>query len=201
MLVDLLRDIELIKNDIAKLRGQYEVLSYELEQAQKRGMKVGDVSTAEITDATPAVLASHISLRGCQGPADTSTLCPTETKNAQISACQNDVAAVFRSTAEGETGHAHGHLEYLETVGDPATGLPIGIQIGARPANEHVVLQLRGRGLVLLNRRQTDVARGLIRGRETDARRARAQRASRAHRVASACGDFSNVTRGILTTQ
>jgi len=39
---------------------------------------------------------------------------------------QNDVAAIFRSTAEGETGHAHGHLEYLEQVGDPATGLPIG---------------------------------------------------------------------------
>jgi rubrerythrin len=39
---------------------------------------------------------------------------------------QNDVAAVFRSTAEGETGHAHGHLEYLEETGDPATGLPIG---------------------------------------------------------------------------
>jgi rubrerythrin len=39
---------------------------------------------------------------------------------------QNDIAALFRSTAEGETGHAHGHLEYLETVGDPATGLPIG---------------------------------------------------------------------------
>ena len=39
---------------------------------------------------------------------------------------ENDVAAVFRSTAEGETGHAHGHLEYMEKVGDPATGLPIG---------------------------------------------------------------------------
>jgi rubrerythrin len=38
----------------------------------------------------------------------------------------NDVAAVFRSTAEGETGHAHGHLEYLSEVGDPATGEPIG---------------------------------------------------------------------------
>jgi rubrerythrin len=38
----------------------------------------------------------------------------------------NDVSAVFRSTAEGETGHAHGHLEYLEAVGDPATDLPIG---------------------------------------------------------------------------
>ena len=34
----------------------------------------------------------------------------------------NDVAAVFRSTAEGETGHAHGHLEFLEEVGDPARG-------------------------------------------------------------------------------
>ena len=38
----------------------------------------------------------------------------------------NDVAAVFRSTAEGETGHAHGHLEYLGETGDPATGLPFG---------------------------------------------------------------------------
>ncbi len=37
-----------------------------------------------------------------------------------------DVAAVFRSTAEGETGHAHGHMEYLITggAGDPETGLP-----------------------------------------------------------------------------
>ena len=38
----------------------------------------------------------------------------------------NDISAVFRSTAEGETGHAHGHLEYFEQVGDPATGQPIG---------------------------------------------------------------------------
>src|ERR1700709_2352084 len=52
-----------------------------LELAQKKGMKVGDVSTAEITDATPAVLASHISLRGCQGPADIAA-CPLATKTA-----------------------------------------------------------------------------------------------------------------------
>ncbi len=39
---------------------------------------------------------------------------------------QADVAGLFRSTAEGETGHAHGHLDYLATVGDPATDLPIG---------------------------------------------------------------------------
>jgi rubrerythrin len=46
----------------------------------------------------------------------------------------NDLAAVFRSTAEGTTGHARGHLEYLQEVpagdvtaaaapvGDPTTG-------------------------------------------------------------------------------
>ncbi len=37
-----------------------------------------------------------------------------------------EVAGHFRDTAEGETGHAHGHLDYLKEVGDPATGLPIG---------------------------------------------------------------------------
>jgi rubrerythrin len=36
-----------------------------------------------------------------------------------------EVAGLFRDTAEGETGHAHGHLDYLRKVGDPATGLPI----------------------------------------------------------------------------
>ena len=36
------------------------------------------------------------------------------------------VAGNFRETAEGETGHAHGHLDYLKPVGDPATDLPIG---------------------------------------------------------------------------
>ena len=37
-----------------------------------------------------------------------------------------DVAKLFRSVAEGETGHAHGHLDFLAEVGDPATGEPIG---------------------------------------------------------------------------
>lgn len=37
-----------------------------------------------------------------------------------------DVAGLFKDTADGETGHAHGHLDYLKQVGDPATGEPIG---------------------------------------------------------------------------
>ena len=37
-----------------------------------------------------------------------------------------DVAGLFRDVAEGETGHAFGHFEFLEEVGDPVTGAPVG---------------------------------------------------------------------------
>jgi rubrerythrin len=37
-----------------------------------------------------------------------------------------EVAGLFKDTADGETGHAHGHLDFLKQVGDPATNLPIG---------------------------------------------------------------------------
>jgi rubrerythrin len=37
-----------------------------------------------------------------------------------------DVAALFRSVAEGETGHAFGHFDFLAQVGDPVTDAPVG---------------------------------------------------------------------------
>ncbi len=37
-----------------------------------------------------------------------------------------EIAGNFRDTAEGETGHAFGHMDYLKAAGDPATGLPFG---------------------------------------------------------------------------
>jgi rubrerythrin len=37
-----------------------------------------------------------------------------------------DIAGLFRDTAEGETGHAHGHMDYHKPAGDPATDLPFG---------------------------------------------------------------------------
>ena len=37
-----------------------------------------------------------------------------------------EAAGVFKNTADGETGHAFGHLDFLKEIGDPATGLPIG---------------------------------------------------------------------------
>lgn len=53
-----------------------------MEIARDRGKATGNVSTAEITDATPAAPSSHISQRACQGAADTRTTCPTEAKTA-----------------------------------------------------------------------------------------------------------------------
>src|SRR5262249_22999396 len=44
------------------------VLKTILELAQEKGFKTGNVTTAEIVDATPAALASHISMRHCYGP-------------------------------------------------------------------------------------------------------------------------------------
>jgi alkaline phosphatase/streptomycin-6-phosphatase len=52
-----------------------------LELAQDRGFRTGDVTTAELTDATPAVLAAHVANRSCQGPADMAA-CPQDRKSS-----------------------------------------------------------------------------------------------------------------------
>jgi alkaline phosphatase/streptomycin-6-phosphatase len=52
-----------------------------LERAQRAGFRTGSVTTAEVTDATPAVLDSHINDRDCQGPADMSTCAPYRKEN------------------------------------------------------------------------------------------------------------------------
>jgi len=49
-----------------------------LELAKESGLKTGNVSTAEIEDATPAVQAAHISARSCYGPVATSKTCASE---------------------------------------------------------------------------------------------------------------------------
>lgn len=48
-----------------------------MEQAKTAGYRTGNVSTAEITDATPAAMFSHATLRGCQGPTYTPASCET----------------------------------------------------------------------------------------------------------------------------
>jgi len=52
-----------------------------LEVAQQRGYRTADVTTAELTDATPAVLAAHVTNRSCQGPNDMAR-CPQDRQSA-----------------------------------------------------------------------------------------------------------------------
>ncbi|MFQ5762857.1 MAG: rubrerythrin family protein [Candidatus Bathyarchaeia archaeon] len=46
-------------------------------------------------------------------------------KQADVEGCW-DVAATFRTIAEGETGHAFGHFDFLKEIGDPVTGVKVG---------------------------------------------------------------------------
>ena len=48
-----------------------------MEQAKTAGMRTGNVTTSEITDATPAAQFAHAALRGCQGPTYTPESCET----------------------------------------------------------------------------------------------------------------------------
>ncbi|MEU2435501.1 alkaline phosphatase [Streptomyces rubradiris] len=69
--------VKTVNGRISKTPGNKAVRTI-LELAQKNGYATGSVTTAELTDATPAVLASHVTDRSCQGPADMAK-CPADT--------------------------------------------------------------------------------------------------------------------------
>ncbi|MFD7560766.1 alkaline phosphatase [Streptomyces sp. NPDC059835] len=70
--------IKTVNGRISKTPGTDKAAPTLLELAQRKGYATGSVTTAELTDATPAVLASHTTDRSCQGPADMAK-CPTDT--------------------------------------------------------------------------------------------------------------------------
>ncbi|MDT0453012.1 alkaline phosphatase [Streptomyces hesseae] len=67
-----------VNGRISKTPGTDKPMTTILELAQRGGLATGSVTTAELTDATPAVLASHATDRSCQGPADMKA-CPNDT--------------------------------------------------------------------------------------------------------------------------
>ncbi|MET9417504.1 alkaline phosphatase [Streptomyces klenkii] len=67
-----------VNGRISKSPGTDKAMPTILELAQKNGLATGSVTTAELTDATPAVLASHATDRSCMGPADMKA-CPNDT--------------------------------------------------------------------------------------------------------------------------
>lgn len=55
-----------------------------MEEAKAAGMRTGNVSTAEVTDATPAGMFSHAALRGCQGPTYSLAACGTKSGDPAV---------------------------------------------------------------------------------------------------------------------
>ncbi|MGD1217195.1 alkaline phosphatase [Streptomyces krungchingensis] len=70
--------VKTVNGRISKTPGTDKAVRTILESAQKSGYVTGSVTTSELTDATPAVLASHVTDRSCQGPADMAK-CPADT--------------------------------------------------------------------------------------------------------------------------
>jgi alkaline phosphatase/streptomycin-6-phosphatase len=62
---------------ISTTAGADQDLTTILEKAEAAGYLTGNVSTARLTDATPAVLMSHVNDRGCEGPSDMAN-CPLD---------------------------------------------------------------------------------------------------------------------------
>ena len=97
-----------------------------LEYAQAAGKKVGDVTTADLTDATPAVLAAHISNRNCSGPDNM-----TQAVVAATPKCLQESKEVggLGSIAEQEVDHkldvamGGGYSRFAQTItGGPDAG-------------------------------------------------------------------------------
>ncbi len=70
-----------------------------MEQARAAGLRTGNVSTAEVTDATPAAMMSHALLRGCQGPTYSAAACVPE--GAQPPADRTLVTPIAEQIARG----------------------------------------------------------------------------------------------------
>ena len=118
-----------------------------MEKAHAQGYRTGNVSTAEVTDATPAGMYSHALLRGCQGPIYTATTClpageatPADTTLTTPIAEQiatNSVADVILGGGlarfepeDADHLKAQGY-DVLGSFGDPAVGKSNGLQTAA----------------------------------------------------------------------
>ena len=68
------------RDRIATRAGTGEPIETVVELAAAAGKRTGLVTTANLTDATPATFATHVRLRFCQGPADMSSRCSEDLK-------------------------------------------------------------------------------------------------------------------------
>lgn len=81
------------------------------EVFRAQGKKTGNVTTSEVTDATPGAIAAHISQRGCQGPANMSGCASEKKDNGGLgSVAEQSIDSRFDVILGG------GRSRYLQTV-------------------------------------------------------------------------------------
>ncbi|WP_242511380.1 alkaline phosphatase [Pengzhenrongella frigida] len=124
-----------------------------MEQAKTAGYRTGNVSTAEITDATPAAMFAHAALRGCQGPTYTPASCETLGGEPYLPIAQqiarNNVADVIlgggnaRFTPEDQTVMESNGYEVLGALG---TTVATGAELAAVTGNDRRVIGLFNTG-------------------------------------------------------
>lgn len=135
-------------NDAISVDTNGRKLTTLMEQAKGAGMRTGNVSTAEITDATPAVMVSHTLVRQCQGPVYTDNSCkklggvdiskpdtdPLLLKPIAEQIATNNVADVLlgggvsRFEPADESAMRSNGYQVLGSFGDPARGTDNGAQ-------------------------------------------------------------------------
>lgn len=87
-----------------------------IELARAKGLKTGNVSTAEIQDATPAAEASHISKRSCYGPVQTAKSCPEAAlENGGLGSISEQI---LNTRADVTLGGGSKSFEQTATAGD-----------------------------------------------------------------------------------
>lgn len=110
-----------------------------LEMAKAAGLATGNVSTAELQDATPAALVAHVTSRKCYGPSVTAEKCPTnalekggkgsiteQLLNARADVTLGGGAKTFTETAtagewQGKTLREQAQARGYQMVSDTAT--------------------------------------------------------------------------------
>lgn len=65
-----------------------------MEQAKAAGFATGNVTTAEVTDATPAAMYSHALLRSCQGPTFSESSCLPKKADGSFEAVPDDKTVI-----------------------------------------------------------------------------------------------------------
>lgn len=129
-----------------------------MEQAKAAGMRTGNVSNAEVTDATPAAMFSHASQRACQGPKVTQPACGSDVPIAEQIA-RNNVADVIlggglsRFEPDDATVMQSNGYTVLGSFGDPALPLQTaGSQTVATRSDLNAVTGADQRVIALFNR-------------------------------------------------